>query len=206
MIIIINYGMGNVASIANMLQKLGEECLITSKPEEIRQAKKIILPGVGSFDKGMQNLEEQGIIELLNTMVMENDIPILGICLGMQLFAKSSEEGKLLGLGWVDADVNRFDFSNLGENLKVPHMGWNIVKPVSNHFLFNKVAYPMRFYFAHSFHYVCHDKSNIIAISHYGYDFACSIEKNNILGVQFHPEKSHKYGMQVLKNFVENCF
>ena len=151
---------------------------------------------------GMRNLKDRGIIDLLNMLVMKKDVPIFGICLGMQLFAKSSEEGKLPGLSWIDADVKRFEFSNLNKNLKVPHMGWNLVKSVTNHFLFEEVAIPMRFYFAHSFHYICHDESNIIATSHYGYDFACSIAKNNIFGVQFHPEKSHKYGMQVLKNFV----
>ncbi len=206
MIVIIDYGMGNVASIANMLQKLGEECLITSKHEEIRRAQKIVLPGVGSFDRGMVNLKERGMIELLNTLVVEKEVPVLGICLGMQLFSKSSEEGELPGLGWIDAEVRRFNFLSLSENLKVPHMGWNVVNPARDHFLFHGVAIPMRFYFAHSFHYVCGDEANIIAKSHYGYDFACSIAKNNILGVQFHPEKSHKYGMKVLKNFVEGSF
>lgn len=205
-IVIVNYGMGNVKSIANMLRKVGAHSEITSELSTLEKAEKIILPGVGAFDAGMRNLKKIGLLDLLNRRVIDDKVPILGICLGMHLFANLSEEGELQGLGWIDADVKRFDFAVvLNKNLKVPHIGWNEVNPAMGHSLFTGVRMPMRFYFAHTFHYICHDKTNVLATAHYGYDFTCAVVKDNILGVQFHPEKSHKYGMQILKNFAESC-
>ncbi len=205
MIAIIDYGMGNVKSVANMLRKIGHGSQITCDPLIVERAEKMILPGVGAFDSGMENLKQSGLFDILNRRVLVDKIPILGICLGMQLFAKSSEEGRKEGLGWIDADVKRFDFSQSDKPLKVPHMGWNYVTINKQHPLFEDAFEPMRYYFVHSFHHVCHNKSDVLARTKYGYNFVCVIAQDNIMGVQFHPEKSHKYGMQLLKNFVEIC-
>jgi glutamine amidotransferase len=187
-----------------MLRKVGADSIIVSNPNDIASATRLILPGIGSFDRGITNLKERGFMSILNKKVLEESIPILGICLGMQLFANRSEEGALEGLGWIDGEVKRFNFSTINKNLKIPHMGWNYIQPTKEHFLFKDVPQPMRFYFVHSYHYVCASQENVFATANYGYDFTCAIVKDNIIGVQFHPEKSHKYGMQVLKNFVEH--
>ena len=205
MIAIIDYGIGNIKSVANMLRKAGHDSQIANDPFTLERADKIILPGVGAFDAGMENLEKSGLIDALTRRVFSDRIPILGICLGMQLFAKSSEEGKKAGLGWINADIKRFDFSGQSKVLKVPHMGWNYIKIEKQHPIFEGVPEPMRFYFVHSYHYSCHDKSAMLGTANYGYDFICCIAKDNIIGVQFHPEKSHKYGMKLLKNFSDDC-
>ena len=205
MIVIVDYGMGNSKSVANMLRKTGYDSQITSDPSIVEQAEKIILPGVGAFDAGMEQLRQSGLLDVLTRRVLRDKTPTLGICLGAQLFAKSSEEGVMAGLGWINADAVRFGFSQSDKSLKVPHMGWNYVNTVKKHPLFERVPEPMRFYFVHSFHFICYDESIISAKAHYGYDFACAVVKDNIMGVQFHPEKSHKYGMQLLKNFAELC-
>ncbi|MBN1975159.1 MAG: imidazole glycerol phosphate synthase subunit HisH [Sedimentisphaerales bacterium] len=206
MIKIIDYGMGNVKSVANMLRKAGHDFQIVSDPLTIKKAEKIILPGVGAFDAGMKLLKSSGIYDVLNRCVLVDKIPILGICLGMQLLARMSEEGKEVGLSWIDADVKRFDFSQSDQSLKVPHMGWNyVLSQNENSNLFATIHQPMRFYFVHSYHFVCNDHEDVLATAHYGYDFTCAVCKENIYGVQFHPEKSHKYGLQLLKNFLELC-
>jgi glutamine amidotransferase len=202
-IAVIDYGMGNVKSVANMLRKIGYDSEITNDPLALERAEKVILPGVGAFDAGIEQLKNTGFNSALNELVLGDKVPILGICLGMQLFATSSEEGVTEGLGWLDADVIKFNFSQSARPLKVPHMGWNEVELKGNHPLFKDVTKPMRFYFVHSFHYLCHDKDIALATSTHGYEFVCCVAQNNILGVQFHPEKSHKYGMQLLKNFAE---
>lgn len=204
MLVIINYGLGNSSSVLNMIRKIGGDAKVSSKPADILDASRLIIPGVGSFDHGINQLHTFGLYQPLQMMVLKG-IPILGICLGMQLFAKSSEEGKLPGLGWIEADVKRFDFSKLEKPLKVPHIGWNEVSLVRDHPLFDEIPFPMRFYFVHSYHYVCASDKNVLGATHYGYDFPCAVMKDNIIGVQFHPEKSHKFGMQLLKNFVEKC-
>lgn len=202
-IVVIDYGMGNVKSITNMLRKVGVDSQITSDPSEIKQAQKIIIPGVGAFDTGIMNLKKTGLLSVLDEKIIKEGVPVLGICLGMQLFAKTSEEGRLPGLGWVNAKVMRFNFSSMKQTLKVPHMGWNTVLPVKENFIFKDVAQPMRFYFVHSYHFVCSDQTDVLGSTLYGYDFPSVIKYKNIIGVQFHPEKSHKYGMQLIKNFVE---
>lgn len=206
MVTIIDYGICNIKSVANMLIRVGAECKIALNPSDLISAKKLILPGIGSFDKGIDNLKKAALLSVLKEKVIEERTPILGICLGMQLFANMSEEGSFHGLGWIDGRVKKFDFGSLKENnekLKIPNMGWNYIYPVKDHFLFKDVPQPMRFYFVHSYYYVCGSKENDLAKAHYGNDFTCAIVKDNIMGVQFHPEKSHKYGKQVLRNFVE---
>jgi imidazole glycerol-phosphate synthase subunit HisH len=205
MIVIIDYGMGNLGSVANMLKKIGAKAVVSSDPKLIADADKLILPGVGAFDNGMRNLAERGLIPVLNTKIFQDRTPILGLCLGMQLFSSSGEEGQLPGLGWLDARAVRFNFSENLERLKIPHMGWNTLQICQPHSLVDAMSDDTRFYFVHSYHVVCSDVQNVLAQTHYGYDFVSAVVKDNILGVQFHPEKSHKFGMQLLKNFVERC-
>lgn len=199
MIAIIDYGCGNLGSIKNMLKKIGVESIITNKLEEIKEASKIILPGVGSFDTGMKNLNDLNLIPVLEKKAHQEKIPFLGICLGMQLMTKSSEEGKEQGLGWMDAQTKRFPVS---KELKVPNMGWNEVEVKKEHSLFDKIENP-RFYFVHSYFIESNQEDDVIAMANYGLDYTCSFAKENILGVQFHPEKSHRYGMQLLTNFSD---
>lgn len=205
MIIIIDYGMGNLGSIANMLKKIGAAAaMITTQIPEIEQADKIILPGVGAFDHGMKNLADLGLISILHERVLNEKVPILGICLGMQLLTTCSEEGTLPGLDWIDAETKRFNFDHLQTSFKIPHMGWNTLAiPRQNHPLFTNLYERSRFYFVHSYHVVCKNSKDVLATTFYGYDFVSAVAKDNIYGVQFHPEKSHKFGMQLLKNFVE---
>jgi glutamine amidotransferase len=201
MIAIVDYGMGNLSSIQNMLKRVGQESLITDQAEELRKADKIILPGVGAFDSAIQRLHNKGIWEILNQKALTEQIPILGICLGMQLFANSSEEGVLPGLGWIDAEVKKFRFEPYSK-LKIPHVGWNNVTiQAPRHTIFEKALPQQRFYFAHGYHIVCRSNNESIASSHYGYDFTCAVAKGNIIGVQFHLEKSHAFGMNLLKCF-----
>ena len=203
MIVIINYGVGNLSSIRNILKKIGSEAIISSDKNIIEQAEKLILPGVGNFDYGMQKLHEYGFVNLLNKKVLEEHKPILGICLGAQLFTKKSEEGKSNGLGWLDVETVKFNFSDNTSNFKIPHMGWSEVV-FNSHSPLLKDMYPdPRFYFVHSYHFKALNPDNVIAHTKYGYDFVSAIGKDNIVGVQFHPEKSHKYGMQLFKNFIQ---
>ena len=199
MIVVIDYGMGNLGSIANMIKKVGHKCLVSSDLKDITNATKLILPGVGSFDNGMKNLKERGMIEVLNQKVLADKTPILGICLGMQLMTKSSEEGKLSGLGWVDAQTKKF----VSDTLKIPHMGWNIIKHQKSSKLFDEYESEKRFYFVHSYYVDANQKKDILTTTPYTHDFVSSFEKENIIGAQFHTEKSHKFGMNLLKNFVE---
>jgi glutamine amidotransferase len=205
MIIIVDYGMGNLGSVKNMIKKIGEDCLISSKQVDISNATKLLLPGVGSFDNAMKNLEELGLIEIIRNKVRKDKTPILGICLGMQLLTNKSEEGSLKGLGFIDAEVKKFNFKGMDTNLPIPHIGWNKTKLQKESLLYkdndNKNR---RFYFVHSYAVVCNNRSDILTTTEYGYDFVSSFEKENIIGCQFHPEKSHTYGMKLLKSFVEN--
>jgi glutamine amidotransferase len=203
MITIINYHMGNLGSITNMLKRIGAMSTITSDPAEIEVAEKFILPGVGHFDKAMHNLTHLGLVDVLRKKVLEDKVPVLGICLGMQLLCKNSEEGSRDGLGFVDAYVKRFYFTDeIG--LKIPQMGWNLIKPEKASPLLENNGKDSRFYFVHSYHVVCNNPQDVLTSTYHGYRFTSSFERDNIIGVQFHPEKSHRFGMQLLKNFVEN--
>jgi glutamine amidotransferase len=205
MIGIINYGMGNLGSIYNMLKKIRAEAMISSDPSKLEQTSKLILPGVGAFDNGMRNLEQMGLVPFLNEMVLVKKTPILGICLGMQLFAKKSEEGDLPGLGWIDAEAVRFEPKDSKQKLLVPHMGWNLIEIAKEHKLFDEMFEEIRFYFVHSFYVQCNDPDDTLAKAYHGRYFSAAIAKENLIGVQFHPEKSHKFGMKLMKNFVELC-
>lgn len=199
MIAIINYGLGNLTSIRNMFRRLGVDNEITADKQKIKDASAILLPGVGHFKKGMANLHESGLVELLNDEVLRKGKPVLGICLGAQLLTQHSEEGDVDGLGWVDATTVAFDKSKLG-TLPVPHMGWSDTN-VRTSAIFRELPEDPRFYFVHSYHFQFSKAEQVTATATYGYEFPCAFNKDNIFGTQFHPEKSHKFGMKVLENF-----
>lgn len=203
MIVIIDLGLGNTGSILNMLKKVGTKGVLCCDASGIEEADKLILPGIGAFDEGMARLEKLKVIPMLKQKVVQNKTPILGICLGMQLMTNGSEEGNLSGLGWVDAQTSAFRFRGSGRNLRVPHMGWNSVQTVKNSPLFEELEDDSRFYFVHSYYVECNNTEDVLTVTSYGIEFASSISKENIFGVQFHPEKSHRFGMKLLKNFLE---
>jgi len=202
-IVIVDYGMGNLGSILNMLKKIGVSARVSSDTHEIEAAEKLILPGVGAFDTGMLRLRELGLLEILDSKAFVHKTPVLGVCLGMQLLTKESEEGLLPGLGWIDGKAIRFRFDPKQSNLKIPHMGWNSVTIHREGSLFKGMDQDVRFYFVHSYHIVCNDEQDVLATTDYGYGFVSAVQRENIMGAQFHPEKSHKFGMKLLKNFVE---
>ena len=203
MLVIVDYGLGNLGSIQNMLKKIGVLSVISSDKDVISEATKLILPGVGSFDYGMEQLTQLGLVEVLKQKVIVEKTPILGICLGVQLFTQKSEEGKMNGLGFIEGETIKFNFAENTEHLKIPHMGWNDVSVEKESKLMRDMSNDMRFYFVHSYYLKVKNESDCLLKSHYGFDFTCGIEKEHIVGVQFHPEKSHRFGMQLLKNFVE---
>jgi glutamine amidotransferase len=198
MITIIDYGLGNLTSVKNMLKKLGIDSVITDSRENIEKAQKMILPGVGAFDNGMKLIKQKSLIDVLNEKVLVEKIPILGICLGMQLLTKGSEEGVEKGLGWIDAQTVKFNFAN--NNLKIPHMGWDYIQVKKQNPLIDINA-RHRFYFVHSYHVKCNDVNDVVANCNYGSEFTCMLNHENIYGAQFHPEKSLKFGMELLQNF-----
>lgn len=202
MIAILDYGLGNLGSISNMLKVIGEKSKITNNVEIIRKADGIILPGVGAFDAGMSKLNETGLTEVIKEEA-ENGKPILGICLGMQLLGNRSEEGKLPGLCLIPFECQKFNFED--RSLKIPHMGWDVVEFKKQHPLVEGLAGQQRYYFVHSYHAVCENPDNVLMTCDYGIEFACSVVKDNVIGLQFHPEKSHDFGMALLTNFVNVC-
>jgi imidazole glycerol-phosphate synthase subunit HisH len=202
MITIIDYKTGNLGSIQNILKKIGETSVVTSDPQVIANATKLILPGVGSFDTGMSNLKNLDLIGVLNQKALEEKVPVLGICLGMQLISKGSEEGILQGLGWIDAQTVRFNFIDT-ITYKIPHMGWNFVRKEKDSLLFTDMYPDARFYFVHSYYFKPNSDLDSLTTTEYEIRFTSAVEKGNVLGVQFHPEKSHKFGMKLLKNFVD---
>jgi glutamine amidotransferase len=202
LITIVDYGMGNLGSIANMLKKVGAQAVISSNIEDIETSRKLILPGIGAFGEGMKNLEQRGLIGVLRRKVINEKTPVLGICLGAQLITRRSQEGELPGLGWIAADTVRFSTSSNGK-LKVPHMGWNHVEVAKDDPLLQNLPQEPRFYFVHSYHLLCDDTADVLGWTEYGYPFASVVRNRNVYGTQFHPEKSHKYGLQLFRNFVE---
>ncbi len=205
MITIVDYGLGNLGSIKNMLKKIGVRADVTDDHDKILEADKLILPGVGAFDDGMKNLDSKGLIEILNQKVIQEKTPILGICLGMQLMTEGSEEGKLPGLGWIEGSAKKFSSQSNGERIRIPHMGWNILQPSngSEHTIFKSDFEELRFYFVHSYYVNIKNQEENAGLTEYGQKFVSAFKKDNIIGMQFHPEKSHKFGMSILKNFID---
>jgi len=201
MISIVDYGVGNLGSIANMLERVGCQSSFARSKEELEGAKKIILPGVGAFDYCMRSLNQSGMRESLDKLVVEKKIPVLGICLGAQMLGDKSDEGVEKGLGWIAMESKKF--SNV--LMRVPHMGWNFVEPLRDSVLFENTCDPQRFYFVHSYYMKPQQSECALATTVYGEKFTSIVAKNNIFGVQFHPEKSHRFGMNLLRNFVEKC-
>ena len=204
MIVVIDYGMGNVGSVVNMLRKVGAEAEATGDPDAIGRAGKLVLPGVGAFDAAMTRLRDRALVPVLDRRVLEDGVPILGICLGMQLMTESSEEGTGPGLGWFAGGTRRFRFEGPSlQRLRVPHMGWNVVRAAKPTPLFDGMYDEPRFYFVHSYHVYCSDPADVMLTTEYGSTFVSGISRGNIYGVQFHPEKSHKFGMLLVRRFAE---
>jgi len=203
MIGIIDYGSGNVQAIATIYKNLNINYQVITKPENLGKADKLILPGVGAFDATMQQLIDSGLKDKLNELVLGKKVPILGICVGLQVMGYKSDEGDLLGLGWIPGKVSRFDETKIKFKPKLPHMGWNTINDVQNHKLFEGIDNDFGFYFVHSFYFECEKEENILATSNYGGEFTSSIYANHIFGTQFHPEKSHGNGVQLFKNFAD---
>lgn len=203
MIGIIDYGSGNIQAIKNIYKNLKIPCKFVSTPAELEDVTKIILPGVGAFDEAMNQLNQSGMRDILDTMVLEHCTPVLGVCVGMQIMASSSDEGELNGLNWFDAKVKLFDENEIKTKPKLPHMGWNEIDTMRDHKIFNSVDFEKGFYFLHSFYFACQNDEDVLANAHYGKAFNCAVNKNNIFGFQFHPEKSHSNGINLFKNFAE---
>jgi glutamine amidotransferase len=202
MIAILEYGTGNVSSIKNMLKKIGVESIITNDLDTVQKATKFILPGVGHFDYCMSQLRKAPFFSLVEQRVKEEKVPVLGVCAGSQMLMEKSEEGTAAGLGWIKGEVIKFKQDKLPQGYKIPHMGWTDVKPLNNNFLYEGIDEP-RFYFTHSYHIVPEDKTHVTALAEYGYDITASVQSGNIMGVQFHPEKSHQFGMKLYENFAK---
>jgi len=202
-IVVVDYGVGNIASVLNMLKRVGAKAIASNSRSDIESAEKLILPGVGAFDAGMQTLRKSGLVDVLTEQVVEKRKPVMGICLGSQMLGMRSEEGTEPGLGWVDMDIVRFEAR---EHRKIPHMGWNEIVAAQEHPILDGLTgldNPSRFYFVHSYYMSPRDESNILLSANYDQLFTAAVVKDNVFGFQFHPEKSHKFGMQLFKNFVE---
>jgi len=203
MITIIDYGLGNVLAFANIYKRLNVPVAVAKNASDLSRATKLILPGVGAFDHAMSLLQRSGMREALDEMVLARAIPVLGVCVGMQILAGGSEEGRLPGLGWIEGEVRKFDVESSRQTVRLPHMGWNDVSPASRSALFSGLEVDARFYFLHSYYFRCARDEDILARAEYGSVFCCAVHSNGIFGVQFHPEKSHHYGTRLLKNFAE---
>ena len=203
MITIIDYGLGNVQAFINMYKRLGFDVCRATSASELEGATKLILPGVGAFDHAMELLDASGMRPVLDALVLQHHVPVLGICVGMQILADGSDEGGLPGLGWVPGKVKAFRTDERSASLPLPHMGWNDVQPRAGAKLFAGLENDARFYFLHSFFFECAEPQFAAATTGYGLEFSCAVSSGNVYGVQFHPEKSHHYGAQLLKNFAE---
>jgi imidazole glycerol-phosphate synthase subunit HisH len=203
MITIVDYGLGNIRAFLNVYKRLNIEATTATCADELREASKVILPGVGAFDHAMERLVRSGMREVLDDLVLQRRVPILGVCVGMQILARDSEEGELPGLGWIPGRVRMLASLMRTAKVPVPHMGWNDARPLTENRLFAGLGSAARFYFLHSYYFDCDRDEDAIAVSDYGADFACAVNSGNVFGVQFHPEKSHHYGVQLLKNFAE---
>jgi glutamine amidotransferase len=199
-IAIVHYGLGNVGAIANIYKKLGIAATLATSAGELNAASRIILPGVGAFDWAMGRLNDSGMREALEHAVQVDKKPLLGICVGMQMLAHRSDEGKLAGLGWIEGEVKRFDVASVTQ---LPHMGWNDVAPSEVNGLFTELSSGARFYFLHSYYFRTASEQHVLAVTDYNGPFASSVRAANVYGVQFHPEKSHQWGVKLLKNFAE---
>lgn len=203
MISIIDYGLGNIGAFLNMYKRMNVPAKAVRTADELADATRIVLPGVGAFDHAMELLEASGMRPQLEEKVVGDKVPVVGICVGMQILADTSEEGQGRGLGWVPGTVRHFRSMPTPDNLPLPHMGWNDVTPVNDAGLFKGLEHDARFYFLHSFYYEPADPADSVAIATYGSSFACAVRRDNVWGVQFHPEKSHHFGAMLLKNFAE---
>lgn len=203
MIALIDYGVGNVQAFLNVFKRLGIEACRASTPAELQQCSHFILPGVGAFDHAMTMLQRSGLLTVLEELVLERKMPVLGICVGMQMLASGSDEGQLPGLNWVPGRVKSFAQQPDLQNLPMPHMGWNDVRYRPEHPLCRDFEVASIFYFLHSYYFDAADKSDVAATAEYGVNFDCIVSRGNVHGIQCHPEKSHRYGVQLLKNFAE---
>jgi glutamine amidotransferase len=203
MITIVDYGVGNICAFQNVYKRLNIATRVAKSVHDLKDVSKLILPGVGSFDFAMDQLNASGMREKLDDLVMVEKLPVIGICVGMQMMGNYSEEGNREGLKWIDSEILRFDEKLINHRVKLPHMGWNDVTPINNHRLFYKLEQEAIFYFLHSYYIKCNNREESIAFSNYGLTFSAAVNKNNIYGVQFHPEKSHIYGEQLLLNFAK---
>jgi glutamine amidotransferase len=202
MIAIVNYGSGNIQALANIFGRLRVPCVVATEPEQLGGATRILLPGVGAFDQAMTELQSSGMRAALDDAVLRRGTPILGICVGMQLLANGSEEGEMPGLGWIDGVVKRFDHTQFRQATHLPHMGWNTVEPRRDDPLFHEVDLTSGCYFLHSYYFSCSDRADELAVTEYGATFTSVVHRENVYGVQFHPEKSHHAGIQLLRNFA----
>jgi glutamine amidotransferase len=201
MVTLADYGLGNIQAFAHIYDRLNIPVEVATTPEQIARAERIILPGVGAFDWAMRRLNDSGLREALDERVLKGGAPVLGVCVGMQMMARRSEEGELPGLGWIDAEVRKFDVSVIGDS-PLPHMGWNDVRPASSGTLFRGIEAP-RYYFLHTYYFAADRPADVLATANYGSDFAAAVARENVFGTQFHPEKSHQWGIDLLRNFSE---
>jgi glutamine amidotransferase len=203
MIAIVDYGLGNIGAFVNVYNKANIKVVVAKTADELKGARKLVLPGVGHFDHAMELLQHSGMRDTLDRLVLDDKVPVIGICVGMQILARTSEEGSLPGLGWIDADVKAFKSWEAARNMPLPHMGWNDVRPHNSSPLFAGLETDARFYFLHSYYVSCGRQDDVLATCDYGAEFSCAVRHANVYGVQFHPEKGHSFGNRLLKNFAE---